>query len=71
VHGRHLSRIATETAARTRAFCEWVTNLSPPLGWRGTPDGTRSFVLLCHDPDAPGGTFRHWAEYDIQATGSS
>ena len=65
MHGRHLSRIATETAVRTRAFCGWVANLSPPLRWRGTPHGTRSFVLLCHDPDAPGGTFRHWAAYDI------
>ena len=38
---------------------------SPPLRWRGAPEGTRSLVLLCHDPDAPGGTFRHWAVYDI------
>jgi Raf kinase inhibitor-like YbhB/YbcL family protein len=42
-------------------------NVSPPLRWRGTPDGTRSLVLLCNDPDAPGGTFRHWAVYDIPA----
>ena len=40
-------------------------NVSPPLRWRGTPDDTRSFVLLCNDPDAPGGIFRHWAAYDI------
>lgn len=40
-------------------------NVSPLLRWQGTPDGTRSFVLLCNDPDAPGGTFRHWAAYDI------
>ena len=42
-------------------------NLSPPLRWRDTPDDTRSFVLLCNDPDAPGGIFRHWAAYDIPA----
>lgn len=42
-------------------------NVSPPMRWRGTPDGTQSFVLLCNDPDAPGGTFRHWAAYDIPA----
>jgi Raf kinase inhibitor-like YbhB/YbcL family protein len=40
-------------------------NISPPLRWSGTPDDTGSFVLLCNDPDAPGGIFRHWAVYDI------
>jgi Raf kinase inhibitor-like YbhB/YbcL family protein len=40
-------------------------SISPPLRWSGTPDDTGSFVLLCNDPDAPGGIFRHWAVYDI------
>jgi len=26
---------------------------------------TLSFVLLCDDPDAPAGTWHHWAAYDI------
>ena len=38
---------------------------SPPLKWSGPPAGTRSFVLLCDDPDAPGGTWHHWGAYDI------
>jgi len=29
-------------------------NVNPQLGWDDVPAGTRSFVLLCHDPDVPG-----------------
>lgn len=42
-------------------------DISPPLEWSQPPAGTRSFVLLCDDPDAPGGTWHHWAAYDIPA----
>lgn len=42
-------------------------DLSPPLAWSGAPAETRSYVLLCEDPDAPAGTWRHWAAYDIPA----
>lgn len=38
---------------------------SPPLHWSDPPHGTHSFVLLCDDPDAPGGTWYHWAAYNI------
>lgn len=40
-------------------------DLSPPLRWTGAPAASRSFVILCDDPDAPAGTWRHWAAYDI------
>jgi Raf kinase inhibitor-like YbhB/YbcL family protein len=40
-------------------------DLSPPLEWTGAPAEARSFVLLCDDPDAPAGTWHHWAAYDI------
>ena len=43
---------------------------SPPLTWSGAPEGTRSFALVCDDPDAPGGTFHHWAVWDIPAAWS-
>jgi Raf kinase inhibitor-like YbhB/YbcL family protein len=42
-------------------------NLSPALDWTSAPATTRSFVLLCDDPDAPAGKWHHWAAYDIDA----
>jgi Raf kinase inhibitor-like YbhB/YbcL family protein len=42
-------------------------NVSPALEWSGVPVNTRSFALIVEDPDAPRGTFHHWAAYDIPA----
>jgi Raf kinase inhibitor-like YbhB/YbcL family protein len=55
----------TNGAAIPDKYTRSGRNISPPLEWSGTPEGTRSFVLLIEDPDAPSGTFRHWAVYDI------
>jgi Raf kinase inhibitor-like YbhB/YbcL family protein len=46
-------------------------DISPPLAWSGAPAGTGSFAILCDDPEAPGGTWTHWAAFDIgaEATG--
>ena len=38
---------------------------SPQLSWGEPPAGTKSLALIMDDPDAPGGTFRHWGAYDI------
>jgi len=40
-------------------------NVSPPFAWSGAPEDTRSFLLICDDPDAPAGIFHHWAAFDI------
>lgn len=40
-------------------------DISPPLNWSGIPAGTKSLVLMCTDPDAPGGTWVHWLVYDL------
>jgi Raf kinase inhibitor-like YbhB/YbcL family protein len=43
-------------------------NISPPLAWSGVPENTESLVLICEDPDAPGGIFTHWIMYNIPPT---
>ncbi len=40
-------------------------NLSPPLEWSDPPHGTKSFVIVVEDPDAPSGLFRHWGLYNL------
>jgi Raf kinase inhibitor-like YbhB/YbcL family protein len=42
-------------------------NDSPPLEWGDPPPGTRSFALVCDDPDAPRGTFVHWVLWNLPA----
>lgn len=54
-------------AAIPRRFTCDGDDVSPALEWSEAPAGTRSFALLCEDPDAPGGTWHHWAAYDIAA----
>jgi Raf kinase inhibitor-like YbhB/YbcL family protein len=48
-------------------------NVSPELQWVHVPEGTRSFAVACHDPDAPrieAGQYGvvHWVLYNIPAS---
>ena len=40
-------------------------DVSPQLLWTDPPEGTKSFALICDDPDAPAGTWVHWVIYNI------
>lgn len=40
---------------------------SPPLAWKGVPEGTRSFVLIMHHIPPGGGAKWYWTLYDIPA----
>ena len=43
-------------------------DMSPPLAWNEPPSGTKSFVLINDDPDAPMGTWVHWIVYNLPAS---
>ncbi len=40
-------------------------DVSPPLTWDNVPEGTKSFALICDDPDAPMGTWVHWVLFNL------
>ena len=40
---------------------------SPELAWSEIPVATRSFALVCDDPDAPRGTWVHWVLFNLPA----
>ncbi|MBZ0118610.1 MAG: YbhB/YbcL family Raf kinase inhibitor-like protein [Sandaracinaceae bacterium] len=47
-------------------------NRSPAITWSGAPEGTQSYALIMHDPDAPTGVgFFHWIVTDIPASTTS
>ena len=40
-------------------------DVSPPLRWDKPPETAKELALICDDPDAPVGTFTHWAIWGI------
>lgn len=57
-----------------RKFTCQSDNVNPPLKISGAPVSTKSFALICDDPDAatdldgPGHTFDHWVIWNIPPT---
>ncbi|HET6577401.1 MAG TPA: YbhB/YbcL family Raf kinase inhibitor-like protein [Gemmatimonadales bacterium] len=50
----------------TEHTCEGAGS-SPGLAWSEIPVNTRSFALVCDDPDAPRGTWVHWVLFNLPA----
>jgi Raf kinase inhibitor-like YbhB/YbcL family protein len=62
---------ATIAPAQVHTDCKG-SNVSPALKWSGAPEGTKSFALLVHDPDAPTGSgWWHWLVYNLPASTTS
>lgn len=67
----------TQGAAIPAKYTGEGEDVSPALSWSNAPEGTGSFAVICHDPDAPlvtpGGNygFVHWVLYNIPADVSS
>jgi Raf kinase inhibitor-like YbhB/YbcL family protein len=56
-----------ESSIPRRFSCQG-DNSSPALSWTDVPHGTKTFALVCEDPDAPNGTFIHWVIWNIPST---
>jgi Raf kinase inhibitor-like YbhB/YbcL family protein len=49
-------------------FAKADTNISPPLAWTAGHEGTREFLIVCEDPDAPRlEPYIHWILFQIPA----
>ncbi|MBA3976464.1 MAG: YbhB/YbcL family Raf kinase inhibitor-like protein [Candidatus Solibacter sp.] len=51
--------------AISRRHSKEAENVAPAIEWSDPPSGTRSYALLCEDPDAASGIFTHWLMWDI------
>lgn len=61
-----LSSESFQAGGSMPAKCGYLhENISPELHWTGVPEKTKTFALICDDPDAPGRIWVHWVMYDI------
>ena len=47
------SAFATGRVIPRKYTCDGI-NVSPPLEWLDVPAGSKTLLLVCYDPDAPG-----------------
>jgi Raf kinase inhibitor-like YbhB/YbcL family protein len=63
----------TNGAPIDRQFTGQGSNKIPRLQWEDAPTGTKSFILIADDPDAPGQKepWVHWVVYNIPASATN
>jgi Raf kinase inhibitor-like YbhB/YbcL family protein len=71
--GRSMAMEITSTAFASegmipRRFTCDGEDISPPLSWKGLPEGTKTLALIADDPDAPRKTWVHWVVYNLPAS---
>ena len=55
-----------EGAAIPKQFTADGKDVSPPFSWSGEPPNTKSFALICDDPDAPRAQpWVHWVLFNV------
>jgi Raf kinase inhibitor-like YbhB/YbcL family protein len=57
----------TESQTIPKQYTADGKDVSPPLRWKNSPEGTKSFALICDDPDAPRGDWVHWVLFNLPA----
>jgi Raf kinase inhibitor-like YbhB/YbcL family protein len=65
----------TELIITSKAFAESemipskytcdAENISPEISWSKGPDNTKTYAMICDDPDAPSKVWVHWVVYNI------
>lgn len=74
LHSRDMNEgkfTATQTLSASYGLGCSGGNISPQLSWENAPKGTKSFVLIMSDEDAPTGIgWTHWVVANIPSTTS-
>jgi Raf kinase inhibitor-like YbhB/YbcL family protein len=55
------------TFVPTQYTCD-AENVSPPLSWTKGSDSTKTYALICDDPDATSKVWVHWVLFNIPST---
>jgi Raf kinase inhibitor-like YbhB/YbcL family protein len=61
------SAFADSAMIPSKYTCD-AENISPAISWSKGPDNTKTYALICDDPDAPSKVWVHWVLFNIPAS---